>query len=65
MNDQKDACIEFIATLGKSKIDEEGESTIELKIPLQYRDQAFQMISMNDTLIKVVLTKETRAIYEL
>lgn len=45
--------IELLATLGKSTIDSEGESRVNLVIPLEYRNEAMELIKMNEKVLRV------------
>lgn len=57
--------IDLIATLDKSSIDSEGESTITLKIPLKYRDKTLELMKHTETPLIVRVTPSKSPLYKL
>lgn len=56
--------LELIAVLDKSSIDNEGESTITLKIPLQYIDQSLKLLKLHQTPLKISITPDNNPYYK-
>jgi hypothetical protein len=49
--------IKLLVTLGKSVIDNEGESKVTLIVPLEYRDQAMELMKCNDKVIELIINE--------
>lgn len=49
--------IKLLATLGRSVVDNEGESKVNLVIPLEYRDQAMELMKCNDRVIEIIVNE--------
>lgn len=52
------------AVLDRASIDSEGESTITLKIPLSYRNQALELLKLTEQVLLIEITPSNKPYYQ-